>query len=359
MNIHISRRKTVCPLIIGNGVIKQLSENHAIKHAQNICIITDTCVAPLWLEQVKKHIENKSVCVIIIETGEKNKTMRTLRKILKEMVELGVDRSSVVITLGGGVVCDIGGLAAGLLMRGVPVIHVPTTLLAQVDASIGGKTAIDFQGLKNMVGMFYQPTAVFIDVQMLKTLPERELISGCGEIIKHAIIADNILLKIFNKKSVDISDVEWIAIIKRSCRIKKTIVQKDEEEKNGERKKLNFGHTVGHAIESISLKSDHPLLHGEAIAIGMISETRMSVLMGILSKQEEEVIRLAISQCGLPTSIANVDIEDIEKAMLHDKKNSQGKVLFSLPTKIGAVKSNCVVSQHIVHQGLKSIITNL
>ncbi|MFH0772976.1 MAG: 3-dehydroquinate synthase [bacterium] len=336
---------------IGKGIMSILKSNKTVQSASSIVVITDKNVAMHWQVPLKKTI------TIIIEPGEENKTIQTLEHIWKRMLEAGVDRSSVVVTLGGGVVCDIGGLAAGTFMRGIPVIHIPTTLLAQVDASVGGKTAIDFCGIKNSIGIFHPSATTIIDVLTLKTLPHKQIVSGFAEIIKHAVIADRALFDVLLKIKIGgISDKEWIGIITQSIHIKKKIVEQDETEKNGIRKRLNFGHTVGHAIEALSIEAKNPLLHGEAIALGMVAETRMSRLAGHISEEDEKMINSLLLKSGLPVSIANISNEKIIKLMRSDKKNRGGKILWSLPFRIGNVKSDCILNPDIINKGILSII---
>lgn len=353
LKVQIKGNGSVCPIHIGAGIMEGIKKNETVKRAGKVCIITDTVVSSLWLPHLTGLLGEKKACAIIIPTGEKNKTMSTLENILNQMIAKGLDRSSVVVTLGGGVVCDIGGLAAGLFMRGIPVIHIPTTLLAQVDASIGGKTAVDMNGLKNMVGMFHQPEAVYIDTQTLSTLPLREHRAGCAEIIKHAVIADKSIIALMNEGS---NEKDIIRIIGRSCRVKQQIIQKDEQEKKGERKKLNFGHTVGHAIESLSHTKGIPLLHGEAVALGMVAEARMSVLMGKLSLDDETTITECIRKTGLQMSTSVGTVEEIIKLMKHDKKNKGATILFSLPTQVGGVVSDCVVPPNIMRRAINHIL---
>lgn len=357
--VKITRKDSTYPIRIGRGIIKEVVKDNAVKRAGKVCIITDTVVEALWLPFLMEALGEKEVCIIVIPTGEKNKTFKTLEDILKRMIINNLDRSSVVVTLGGGVVCDIGGLAAGLFMRGIPVIHIPTTLLAQVDASIGGKTAVDMDGLKNMVGMFHQPEAVYIDIGTLKTLPLREYRAGCAEIIKHGIIADKRLLEMVSVDQSEMTSDTLEDLIRLSCDVKREIVQKDELEKKGERKKLNFGHTVGHAIETLSQRSDAPLLHGEVVALGMIAETRMAVLMGKLSGDDEKTIHDCIRNVGLPTTIPSGSIEEIVKLMEHDKKNNADSILFSFPMKIGHVAVDCVVPHNIMREAVNHIIKKI
>lgn len=357
--ININRNDSVYPIRIGAGVIKDVAKDKTVKRASKVCVITDTVVASLWLPRLMKILGKKEVCVVVIPTGEKNKTLTTLEYILDRMIVHELNRSSVVVTLGGGVVCDIGGLAAGLFMRGIPVVHIPTTLLAQVDASMGGKTAVDMNGLKNMVGMFHQPEAVYVDIETLSTLPPREHRAGCAEIIKHGVIGDRKLMKILETSSTKMTEKNLTQMILMSCQVKKMIIQQDELEKKGERKKLNFGHTVGHAVETASLRNDAPLLHGEAVALGMIAEARMSVLMGKLSIDDEKTIRNCIRKIGLTPTIPRGSVAEIIKLMEHDKKNSADSILFSLPTKIGHVGVDCIVPPSIMRQGVNHIIKKI
>jgi len=336
---------------VGNKILSILKKNEMLQSASTVVVITDKNVARHWQVPLKKTI------TIIIEPGEKHKTIQTLQFIWERMLREGADRSSVVVTLGGGVVCDIGGFAAGTFMRGIPVIHVPTTLLAQVDASVGGKTAIDFCGIKNSIGVFHQPSEVIIDIQTLKTLPSRQIVSGLAEIIKHAVIADKRQFDVLSKRNLNkMKDEEWVEIITKSIDIKKRIVMRDETEKNGVRKKLNFGHTVGHTVEALSLKTNNSLLHGEAVALGMIAETRMSRLAGNISEEEETEISSLIRKSGLPTSIVNMSPRRISELIHADKKNRGGKILWSLPFRIGNVKSDCILSPEIIKAGILSII---
>ncbi|MFZ2025978.1 MAG: 3-dehydroquinate synthase [Microgenomates group bacterium] len=357
--VNITRSNSVYPIQIGTGVINDVVKDKAMKRASKVCVITDTVLAALWLPHLMEVLGKKEVCVVTIPTGEKNKTLATLEDILNRMIAHGLNRNSVVVTLGGGVVCDIGGLAAGLFMRGIPVIHIPTTLLAQVDASMGGKTAVDMNGLKNMIGIFHQPEAVYVDIETLSTLPLREHHAGCAEIIKHGVIGDIKLLKMFKTSSIKMTKKNLIQMILMSCQVKKTIIQQDELEKKGERKKLNFGHTVGHAVEAMSLKGTTPLLHGEAVALGMVAEARMSVIMGHLSIDEEKTIHDCIRNVGLPTTIPGGSIEEIVKLMEHDKKNSADSILFSLPMKIGHVAVDCVVPHIIMREAVNHIIKKI
>jgi 3-dehydroquinate synthase len=341
---------------IGNNILSVLKNIEIVQMASSIVIVTDDNVEKHWLTPVQTILSNKKIITICIKHGEANKTIKTLEFIWKKMLKGGVDRSSVVVTLGGGVVGDIGGFAAATFMRGIPVVHIPTTLLAQVDAGVGGKTAIDFCGIKNSIGVFHQPSAVVIDVQMLSTLPHRQLVSGFAEIIKHAIIADKDFFILLSKKKIsEIKNNEWMHIISKSIEIKTNIVEQDENEKNGIRKQLNFGHTIGHAVEALSLKTNHPLLHGEAVAIGMMAEARMSRLAGLLSKKEEELIISVLWHLENLKHISGISFSQIHHIIKTDKKNKKEILLWSLPIAIGKVQSDLILTGEVVKKGILSI----
>ncbi|MBI5123077.1 3-dehydroquinate synthase [Candidatus Roizmanbacteria bacterium] len=341
-------------IIIGNNLLVKIEKIIDLGQFSKIAILTDTNVAKHWLSVVKKSISQQAL-EIIIKPGEKAKNIETVRKIWEKMFEAGLDRQSLLINLGGGVVADMGGFAASTFMRGIKFLNIPTTLLAQVDASVGGKVGIDFQGIKNGIGVFKDPVGVIIDVTTLKTLPKQELISAFGEIIKHGIISGQKYFDLVtSKKPGEFSQSELIKIIKQSIKIKSNIVKKDPKEKNL-RKVLNFGHTIGHAVESLSWKTSEPLLHGEAIAIGMVAESNLasSNLRGCTAK----LIKNAVINAGLPVNIKNIKTEDIMKSILSDKKNFRGEILFSLPKKIGKVIPNIKVSQESIKSFLKTICT--
>lgn len=266
--------------------------------------------------------------VIQISSGEIHKNLRTCEYIWKAMTELELERKSVLINLGGGVIGDMGGFCARTFKRGISFVNIPTSLLAQVDASIGGKLGIDFHRYKNHIGLFSEPDMVIIHTPMLDTLPEREFRSGFAEIIKHNLIADAEHWKYISsipdwKNSVTIDEV------KHSVGIKSEVVEMDPLE-NGYRKVLNYGHTAGHAIESYYLESDRPVLHGEAIAAGMIIENEISVRKGMLDKRDHERIQDYILGIYGKIGILASEEADIIDLTVHDKKNMQGEIRASL-----------------------------
>src|SRR3989339_550884 len=324
-------------IIIGKNLLGKINTLLDLSRFSKIAVLTDENIQISLISQISqiKKSLNREIVIITIPAGENEKNIETVKNIWKKMFNFGLDRQSLLINLGGGVICDVGGFAASTFMRGIEFINIPTTLLAQVDASVGGKTGVNFNEIKNAIGVFKNPVAVIIDVATLKTLPKRELIAAFGEIIKHGVISGREYFNfITSKKPGEFTEDELIKIIKQSIKIKSDIVKKDPEE-NGLRKVLNFVHTIGHAIESLSWKTDKPLLHGEAIAIGMIAESKLAQSMGLLSKNDFITIEKAIDQACLPTGIKNLSVKDILWAMSFDKKNIGKKILFSLPEKIG------------------------
>ena len=339
---------------IGKNLLVKINCLFDFSKFSKIVVLSDENIPKLLVEKIEKSL-NKELIKIIIPTGEKEKNIETVKKIWEKMFKASLDRQSLLINLGGGVVCDMGGFVASTFMRGINFLNIPTTLLSQVDASVGGKTGINFMDLKNGVGVFKNPIGVFIDVDTLKTLPKRELISAFGEIIKHGVISGPEHFNLVtSKKPEDFNQKELIKIIKQSIKIKSNIVKKDPRE-NGFRKVLNFGHTIGHAIESLSWKSDKPLLHGEAVAIGMVAESNLasSNRPGCTA----EMIEKAVINAGLPIKIKNIKSEDIMKMILTDKKNIRGEILFSLPKKIGKVIPNIKISQEVIRNSLQTILS--
>ncbi len=272
---------------------------------------------------------------IEIGMGEGNKTLATVEKVYEKLLESGAERSTTLVGIGGGIVCDVAGFAASTYLRGLRFCFVPTTLLAQVDASIGGKNGVNFMGYKNLIGTINQPSFVLCDFTLLRTLPRAEIASGFAEVIKHAVIGDSALFEYLEgdvEKALSLDSLTMEKIIHDSLRVKAKIVSVDETEK-GERRKLNFGHTVGHAIENIL-----GLRHGEAVAIGMLAAARLSQAKGMISGREVERLEGLLVAYGLPTSIKGGDSARIIDAMEKDKKKESGKIKFVLLERIGKAR---------------------
>jgi len=282
--------------------------------------------------------------LIEIEPGEESKTLPICLDVWKTICESKADRKSIVINLGGGVVCDMGGFIASLYNRGLRFFHIPTTLLSQVDASVGGKLGVDLDSYKNQIGLFRNPDMVLIDPTFLETLPKRHFLSGFAEVFKHALIADIDYWKLLIQLDFDnINNIE--DILYHSISIKNKIVHEDWEEK-GPRKILNFGHTIGHALESQSLQKNRGLLHGEAIAIGMAVETLLSKSKGLLSNEECIEILDTLVEIFTLEKIDMFEFNDLLKWMQQDKKNFDGQINFTLLSSIGKaeINSNCIVN---------------
>lgn len=333
-------------VFIGNGIIKDLDKLVDLQKYSKVLVIVDENIPSNILNQYEK---------MIISSGEQNKSIETIQMMWSKLLELRCDRKSLVINLGGGVIGDMGGFAASTFMRGLDFLQIPTTLLASVDASVGGKLGINFAGIKNLVGIFNQPIGVICDVSLLKTLPDREFIEGFGEIIKHGAIADSEYFNfVTSKKPREFNEEELVQIIKKSCEIKKKIIEDDVTEKD-KRRLVNFGHTIGHALESISLNEKIPLLHGEAISIGMAAEAKISLEKGILSDGDFEKIVKAIEAAGLPIKLKNLNQEKIMEKIKSDKKSEKGIVYFTLISGIGKAEAGQEVSNEILEKALQFI----
>lgn len=301
-----------------------------------ICIVADSNVAPLYLDEIRALSEK--VCsqteVFVFEAGEANKTLDTVRALYEKLILAGFDRKDCLLALGGGVTGDMTGYAAATFLRGIRFIQVPTTLLAQIDSSIGGKTGVDFDRYKNMVGAFHQPALVYINIRVLQTLPEEQFASGMGELLKHGLILDADFYEwlIEHMGEIDERDEKTLlAMVGRSCQIKQYVVEKDPKEK-GERAILNFGHTIGHAIEKLM---DFKLTHGECVALGFVAASYISWKRGLIDENEFYEIRDMNVGFGLPISFDGLSSEAIVAATKKDKKMDAGQIRFVLLKKPG------------------------
>ncbi|NQD72728.1 3-dehydroquinate synthase [Sphingobacterium shayense] len=288
--------------------------------------------------------------IIEVDPGEENKNIDFCIGVWKTMLDFGVDRKALMINLGGGVVTDMGGFAASTYKRGIDFIQIPTTLLSQVDASVGGKTGIDLDNVKNIIGTFTQPQAVFISAKFLATLDDRQLRSGFAEVIKHGLIFD---VNLFNRcKNIDPTKDSLDEIVFRSVEIKNEVITQDPTEK-GLRKILNFGHTIGHAVEGYSMLHDeNPLLHGEAIAIGMICEAYLSFKLNGLPEEDLKEIVSIFSERFAHYSLSADSYDDLLTLMTNDKKNEANKLGFALLSAIGACTYNLYVERDIIIDSL-------
>jgi 3-dehydroquinate synthase len=302
-------------------------------------IITDTTVRELYASVLEHSLSNAGFTVTILEVppGEDQKTLSAAGRLCRNLADSFAERTTPVLALGGGVVGDLAGFVAATYMRGVPLVQVPTTLLAMVDSSIGGKTAVDHGSLKNMIGAFHQPSLVVADTDTLKTLPEQELSNAMAEVIKHAAIKDKgffDFLETNMEKAISLKEDVLERVLEKNVRIKASVVEADEKESDL-RRILNFGHTVGHAVEAVT---DFKIKHGQAVAMGMIAAARISNRLGFLRDEEATKLELLIGKAGLPMKLPELGQDEKEKLLefiKHDKKVQDDKIRFVLLKSIG------------------------
>jgi len=317
------------PIHVRTGALAQLGEvAAACVKGKKAIVVTDSNVADLYLGKAVQSLKNSgfSVASCTVPAGESSKSQEMLFLLYAQFHAAGITRTDLIVALGGGVVGDLAGFAAATYLRGCPLIQVPTTLLAQVDSSIGGKTGIDLPFGKNLAGAFYQPKAVVIDPSVLSTLSRTRMAEGMAEVIKYGCIRDELLFESIEKGTFDL---EWI--LERCIRIKTTVVQNDEFD-TGERMLLNFGHTMGHAVEKVTGFSK--MSHGDAVAIGMVYASVLGENAGITPASTTDRIRAVLTRWNLPLSM-DLDFEDIYSSMLSDKKKLSGKLYYVLLKKIG------------------------
>lgn len=301
-----------------------------------LCIVTDSNVAPLYLQDVKNALSKTfgNVFEFVIPAGEQNKTLDHIKKLYEYLIINRFDRKDCLIALGGGVIGDMTGFAAATYLRGIDFIQVPTTLLSQVDSSIGGKTGVDFDSYKNMVGAFHMPRLVYMNLSVLNTLSPEQFACGMGEILKHGLIKNSSYFDWCMEHSEEIQARDYdtlLYMIKESCKIKRDVVEKDPTEK-GDRALLNFGHTLGHAVEKLK---DFELLHGQCVAIGCVAALKLSAMRGMISEASCDKIKASFEKFGLPSSVNGITAENILEISKSDKKMEAGKIKFVLLKSIG------------------------
>ncbi len=333
------------PALVGSALVEQVAKRvHKYLTCKSCAIISDSNVAPLFADRIKQSLVSAGFepTLITIPAGEKSKTLEQAGAICDQMIAAGLDRQSFIVGLGGGTIGDISGFVAAIYHRGIPHVQIPTTLLAMVDSSIGGKTGVDTRAGKNLIGAFHQPSLVIDDIDVLKTLPRREFNQGFAEIIKHAVITD---AKMFEQLKVAHASglrraSETLALqnlIRRNIEIKSKIVAKDERDRTGERAILNFGHTIGHAIERAG--NYRKFLHGEAVSLGIVAVCAISMKRaGLLPDQRDAIVDL-LRRFDLPTRLPpNFPRTKIFDAVKFDKKFEGGKVRFVVTPRIGAAR---------------------
>ena len=365
IKLKIDTKSQRYPIIIGSNLVSNLAniaKNNSVNFKKCLLII-DKNISKKIISRIKKSLSKKKPYLYIFNANEKNKNQNSVNKILDILLKENFSREDCLISIGGGITGDISGFAASLFKRGLKFINVPTTLLSQVDSSIGGKTGVNTKYGKNLIGSFYQPHLVISDIQFLKTLPKREIVCGYGEILKHSLIANKKIFNYLNKNSEKILSLTSPFIEKtiyESCKIKKNVVEKDEKEK-GLRKTLNFGHTFAHAYEA-SLGYSKRLNNGEAVILGMKTALNFSLKNNLLKNEEHNLIINHISNSNLPSKITKFfnlkDLGKILSFMLKDKKNNSDKISLVLLKKIGSPLINKEYTKKMVANFLKSELTN-
>jgi 3-dehydroquinate synthase len=340
--VHVGLGARSYPIVVEGGLLgRATAEILRAAPANRVAVLTHPHLARRYAGPLVGGLVEAGVptSLVTIPPGERHKNLRTVARLYERLLENGLDRQSLLVTLGGGVLGDIGGFVAATYLRGIPFVQAPTTLLAQVDASVGGKTGVDLRQGKNLVGSFHQPRAVIIDTDTLRTLPLRELRSGLAEVVKYGIISDEPFFRLVAQSLPRLlrrdSEATAAAVV-RSCEIKARVVEADETEQ-GLRAILNFGHTVGHALESVT--GYRRYRHGEAISIGMVSAGLIGEEVGLTPRGVTREIADVLERAGLPTVFpADVPVEDILHAMGRDKKTVAGKTRFVLAREIGRVE---------------------
>ena len=365
IKLQINTKDHKYPIFIGSGLITKLSKllnNNSIKFDKCLLVI-DSKVPKTLISRILKSLPKKQTIIHIFNANELNKNQSSVNKILTILLKKNFHRNDCLISIGGGITGDVSGFASSIFKRGIKFVNIPTTLLAQVDSSIGGKTGINSIHGKNSIGSFYQPSLVISDINFLKTLPKREIICGYGEILKHSLIANKKFFLFLNKNATKILNLKSPFIeksIHRSCLIKKRIVEIDEKEKNL-RKILNFGHTFAHAYEA-TLQYSKKLNHGEAVILGIMNASKFSLKNNLLSKGEFELIKNHLIQfkllIKLKKKISSNKLNRIVSFMKKDKKNNTKKINLVLLKKIGQPISNLNFENKKLHSFLKGELIN-
>jgi len=328
MNIHLNLKENSYDIIVERGILKEAGKH--LNLDRRVLVVTDSGVPAEYAKLVAQQCKSPVICTV--ETGEDSKSLEVFGKLLQKMLENGFSRKDCVVAVGGGVVGDLSGFAASAYMRGIDFYNIPTTLLSQIDSSIGGKTAINFGGVKNIVGAFYQPKKVLIDPQLLDTLTSRQFSNGLAEAVKMALTSDKELFEIFEKKDIK-SNIDEIIV--RSLNIKRTVVEQDEKE-SGIRKILNFGHTVGHGIESSTNMLE--LYHGECVALGLIPMCGEKIRSRVI-----EVLK----KCNL-YNLIDFQWDKISEAAFHDKKADGEFVTITTVPEIGSFELKTIMCSEVI-----------
>jgi 3-dehydroquinate synthase len=352
---EVSTPQRTYAAVVERGGIARLPE---FLTAGKIFVVTTRDVLELHGSRLRNALGDRSFETLIFAGSEENKRCSHVERMAEEMAELGADRSSIVIAFGGGIVTDLAGFLAAIFMRGVPVIQIPTTLLAQVDAAVGGKTGANLTAGKNLIGAFHQPLAVLIDPAVLETLPEREYRAGLYEIVKTGVIASEPLFRLLSERTSEVLAQNAAVvdhIVAESVRIKAEVVSADERE-NGLRKILNFGHTFGHSLEAETRYTR--FLHGEAVSWGMRAATWLARDLRMLDEADGEAILMVLDRYGPIPSLAGVRAEALQRRLVKDKKTIQSRVHFVLPVRIGEVVVRADIADGLVMRAIEHALAD-
>ena len=353
--VPVSLGERAYDICIGRGLIREDSLWRSLVSGAKAMVVTDDCVGPLYCQPLRDTLERIGLQVSVheMQAGEQSKTIESWSAIFDQLAEERHDRTTTLIALGGGVVGDMAGFAAATWLRGVGYLQVPTTLLAQVDSSVGGKTGVNHALGKNLIGAFYQPSCVIADLDTLKSLPQRELVAGIAEVIKYGVIRDADFFKFMERKldALLAGDSEALgAAVARSCEIKAEVVAEDERE-SGLREILNFGHTFAHALETLTEYAE--LNHGEAVAIGMVMAAELSLAEGWLAAAERDRIVSLIERLGVMKRLPRgLSVADMMQAFQSDKKTRAGRLRFVLTRGLGHVQT----AEDVSHERLKEVL---
>jgi 3-dehydroquinate synthase len=331
-------------------------ELESLRLGSRIAVLTNGVVQPLYGDLVKTALEKSGFRIKTVEIpdGEVYKSLTTVERLYDELVDFCMDRTSTILALGGGVIGDLAGFVAATYMRGIHFVNLPTTLLAQVDSAVGGKTGVDHPKGKNLIGAFHQPRLVICDLDFLRTLPGKELVAGMAEVVKYGVIADAGFFSFVESHTDEILGLESDAmaeVVRSSCTAKAAVVEQDELE-SGLRATLNYGHTLGHAFESLTGYSRY--IHGEAVAMGMVAAARIALELRICEAEVVHRLVQLLSRIGLPTQMPELDPDDVLTILSHDKKVKDGRVRFVLPERIGKVVIHEDVDPDVIRRVLQT-----
>tara|TARA_B100000963_G_C22584433_1_gene652382 strand:+ start:503 stop:1609 length:1107 start_codon:yes stop_codon:yes gene_type:complete len=365
IKLNVKTKTQTYPIIIGSNLTSNISKiiNNNSLDFKKCLIVVDKNIPKIFLKNIRKSLKRKKIYIYLFNTSETNKNINIVNQILEILLKQNFSRNDCVISVGGGITGDVAGFVASLFKRGLKFINLPSTLLSQVDSSVGGKTGVNSKYGKNLIGSFYQPNLVISDIEFLKSLSKREIICGYGEVLKHSLISNKKFFDFLDKNKKDILNLKSPYIEKaifESCKIKRKVVEKDEKEK-GLRKILNFGHTFAHAYEA-SLGYSKKLNHGEAVILGMKTALNFSLKSSLLKKNEYELIVNHINTTGLPNSVKKFfNLKDLNKIltfMIKDKKNNSSKINLVLLKKIGSPIFNKEYSIKKINLFLKEYLRN-